>query len=722
MSAADTQRQDRRIRYQHWLQTAAFLGAAAILATVLYTSTVVQRNRHVEEAAATAAVQTQTVAVQIQRSTAAVPQPTPTRDWQPFQSTPLPAASQPLWADNAAQVEELARWGRGVLYGVSWSPDGTLLAVGTTAGVYLLDAASLQEVGLLSSGGSASFPSSLTFSSDGAYLALELEDRVQLWQIADGTLAQTVETRGEESTAVAFSPAGGLLLAWLDPSGAFLVVWADGATTSLPLPHRSASTIGQSTSAVVALSPNGQLVAAGLPEGTIYVWQVADGSLVATLNNGTMAALAFSPNGRFLAASSSAGVRVWQVTVAALLYTLPGEGPGPVTLAFSPDGRTLLAAGRTMARLYGVDSGALVRELGSIGDSPTGAYPWGQISAQVAFSPDGQTLLLGTVAGELLLIRVADGALQQAWAGFTPPWSGQTLSADGRLLAARSSLDEALWLWDTTLAVPVRELRVPEHTANLGARAAFSPDGRLVAGAAAQWVYLWQTADGAAAGRLPPESDAIVDDPILTPANPAQCVAFSPDGRWLASGYRQGTLILWQMPAGTVRWMTLELDLPETETGWCNLAFSPGGQYLASSWFGSPVYLWQLPEGPLVRQLGAAPAWATVDLAFSPDGRLLAAWTGPTEVSLWSVGSGELQRTLAAQTEVGLTLAFSPDGSLLAGGTVEGAIYLWRVADGTVASVLEGHRSWVGGLAFSADERFLYSAAADGTVRVWGVR
>ncbi len=729
MPATD-QGQERRTRLQGWLQTAAFLGAAAILGVVLYTAFVVQSERRAAERTVTSVEQSR-VATATPRSRAPTLEPLDPAILEQLRSTPLPAALLPITADSAAQVAEVARWGRGALRAVAWSPDGEVLAAGTTLGVFLYDSRTLQELRFLDAGGGVMW---LAFSPDGQVLAAMSFwssgqwPQVQQWRVADGQLLETIREIPSTDAAIAFSAEGRLLLAWVLWDGDAIGLWeggmaqqgsgslvlvAEGTETRLPIPRSEAGAPG---TAPVALSPNGRLVAVGMPDGNVYVRQVADGLLLATLKaaGGPVEHLAFAPNGRFLAAgSSNSGVRLWQVAGGSLLYVLD-EGAAVSDLAFSADGRRLAVLGGETTRLYGVDSGALVRVLDIRGpegaSGPAPAPPEGR----VAFSPDGQVLAVGVVDGPLLMVRTEDGRLLRSWSGFGQPLVGPALSADGSTLATATYPGGAVWLWDVAYAIPRQVLRSPESPASPGARppGAFSPDGRLLARAEGSAVTLWRVADGTVAGRVPP-----VGQDVLSPTERPLCTAFSPDSQWLAVGYERGPLLLWQMSWGTSRWITSEASLWGDAPSWCDLAFSPGGQYLAASWFGSPVYLWQVPEGTAVHQ------WETECIggaAFSPDGQLLATKTSFDEIAIWEVASGERRRTLAVPAEGGLGLAFSADGSILAGGSKGGAIFLWRVDDGTLLRTLEGHVGLITGLAFSLDGRRLFSASVDGTVRVWG--
>jgi WD40 repeat protein len=413
-------------------------------------------------------------------------------------------------------------------------------------------------------------------------------------------------------------------------------------------------------------------------------------------------------------------VRVWQVSDGTLLYTLEEGLQGSLlSLDFSSDARTLAVVDSQAIRFFSLDSGALARlieiprDAGSILlNTSAGSSPFGP---RVAFSPDGQRLALGPAVGPLFLFEVELGALRRAQSAFTLPWCGLALSPNGETVAVRTFMDDVVALWDVERAVPRNELPAPAGC-GLGA-GTFSPDSRLLAVSSGEMVSLWHV-DGTIFEQLRPYPGQM--NPSANPEDLVHCAVFSPDGQWVAAISYEGRLQLWKRPAGELRWTATMTSTALSSL--CSLAFSPEGRYLATSGLGSPVSLWAVADGTLVRQWDVSQDKAMGGLAFSPGGQFLAAWTAAQEVSLWPLAGGERLYTLTVPTEAGLDLTFSPDGSILAGSSVEGPLYLWRVSDGTLLHVLEGHNTWVGGLAFSPDEHLLFSASGDGTIRVWGVK
>lgn len=181
-------------------------------------------------------------------------------------------------------------------------------------------------------------------------------------------------------------------------------------------------------------------------------------------------------------------------------------------------------------------------------------------------------------------------------------------------------------------------------------------------------------------------------------------VAFSPNGKLLASASLDKTVRLWDVQSG----VTVKTLQSHTSGVW-DVAFSPNGKLLASGSLDETIRLWDGESGAVVKTLQRHTE-SVHAVAFSPDGKLLASTSVDKTVRLWDGQSGAVVKTLKGHTDHVYAVAFSPNGKLLASASRDKTVRLWNGQSGVVVKTLQGHTDPVHAVAFSPDGKLLASA------------
>ncbi|MET9629749.1 hypothetical protein ABZX92_20025 [Lentzea sp. NPDC006480] len=583
-----------------------------------------------------------------------------------YRISPTPEARSALLSTFAGPFPTRLHGAGDQIDTIALTPDGSLLATGAVDGVVELWRGA-QRIATLPNTGRVI---DVAFSGDGRRLAVAGNNGVRLFDARGELLTSFLP--GVGVAGVSFSPDGSQLAT----AGPTAQVWdlRTGQPATVPVQH-------EGEVYRVEYSPSGVLATAG-EDGRVFI-----GDKMVLRTKGPISGLAWSQDGKLAIADETHAIWLYDGAV----HEFPGPDVLVRGLAFTPDGtRLALGANDGIVRIVDVASR---REIGEL-TQPNRVR-------DIALSRDGTLLASSSSAGRAYL-----------WHDPFPTPTGPAVEgifAGTGLLATTASLDNAVRLWrnDFRTLTPIATLT--GHTGP-ALYAAFNPASTFLATSSRdRTVRVWDTAG---------QPVAVLEGFRET----VSTLAWSPDGRTLATGDDAGDLTLWDVtsPRTPAKLATLTDDARNVNS----IAFSPDGKRLASANTDRAVRLWDLTDRDRPRRSAKLTGFreAVTSVRFSPDGTMVAGAGLDRTARLWRVADSAPLSVITDQNGPISNVRFSPDNrSLVLSDTARDA-QLWSIGDPAspaLFAVLSSPGGIVAGVFTAPDGRRMAATAGEGTIRFW---
>lgn len=586
---------------------------------------------------------------------------------------------------------------------VTLSPDGALLATGTTTGelsIWEADGSKLKFTRTEHSDGIRA----VAFSPDGKVLVSGSEDAtLRLWDTNTGKCNTVLHGHARPVHSVSFSPDG-----WTIASGsedATVRTWDATNGRCLTILHGHRGWVR-----CVAFSNDGNILASGGDDATVHLWDTSNGQCLDVLegHSDAVRALAFSLGGVLASGSYDETVRMWDTNASECVRVLRGHSNRVRALAFSTDGMILASgsddttiqlwdysSGKSLKTLYGhssriwslaffpfntilvsVSEDATLRfwEVRT-GESIRTLRGFSSLIKAVEFSPDGKTLVSGSEDQLVRLWNVENGHCIKTLAGHTHRVRCVTFSPEGTSVTSGSE-DETVRVWDMKTGESLKVLRGHSH---LVRSVAYNKDGNLIAsGSHDQTIRVWDAHTGACLKILPGEGGVIWS------------VAFSPDGSTIACGSDDALIHIWDANTGK---HISSLEGHKSRVWF--VTFSPDGSTIASASDDATIRTWKVSTGRCTHTLSGHDSWVRC-VAFSPDGKTIASGSHDATIRIWDFTQGHCLKILHGHNNCVWSVAFSPEGKTIASSSDDGTIMLWEVATGNCTKILRSERPYEG--------------------------
>lgn len=646
-----------------------------------------------------------------------VPSITPEPYQRTLAGTPLPILEAVISPENVNNIVELARWGNGIIQKIINSPDGKFAVIASSIGFYIYSYEDLEFTKLVEINSDIG---GLAISPDNKLLAVGTRENVLIYEIENLNLATKI---GRSATTLVFSPDGQMLAMGMGDwhfcreNGA-IELWDVSEWTLLQTMNEEADCIGD-----IIFSPSGKYIA--FSNFDVMVWEIInekesilkfrtwgcdvfEEKLEFTHDEKLIIAESFGDSGRDK-------ICLIRMKDGEVLGVLENDSQVDYSCAphiiMSPDGKLMASNLDGKIIIWQVDE---LKQLHTLGDGQECFYSGDWL-------PDNKTLVTLSTKNQLQMWDVFSKKIIHSETLPEPSFPIKALawSYDGKIIASGDSRG-LVRLWNVGDTSIYRELKNDNEIISLS----FSPNAmNLAIGVKYHIVHIWNFVEEKIIYTLGNQS-----------RKPLNSGSFSSDGELFVVDIKDDNsekntdeLQIWSTdiwrPFLTLKHIsTHKIDI-------LNFSISNDKKTIATVSDDGVIRIWDINKEKLLDSFVFLDR--LISVIHSPDSNFVAAsWLDGKLLGVWSITTGErkyIYECTGCEERRGFywgyydNIAWSPDGKIIAIAMPNGSIHLIDATTGNLLKELIGHTMWVTGVSFSPDGKMLASVSLDGTVRLWGI-
>ncbi|MEE9351338.1 MAG: WD40 repeat domain-containing protein [Thiotrichaceae bacterium] len=590
-------------------------------------------------------------------------------------------------------------------YTSNFSADGRFLALTSHNNpVELWDTVQRKPVSTFSGGGLAHSDAFVDISPDGKFIAINVGERIEVRNISTKLLEFSVPAIS--GGAATFSPDSRWFATAID--GKRLDLW------DIREKKRKSSFIGHKKSiSALAFNQDGKYLISADLTGMFTVWDTTTNKMLYryTEHKTPVSTLQFNAmNNTFVSVDTSGQVKLWDADEKRLVHAFKTPriaATNTSSATFSPDGKTVVVSlNKTDGKSYLLLFSTL------IGGSPLFTHESNDYEvSSIAYRPDGKSLVVSLSSKTIKIFNIPSRQYVDAFGGQILKANKTRVSPDGNLIAT-GTVDGYVQLWDAHKKTLKYSLKGRNRSIE---NISFSPDGQyIIVGDNRGSITIWE--------RNTNNRVFFINAHKLGSA----IGVMSPDNKFLATASSESSIIkLWDVQTNKAmsKFIGHHGDITD-------LAYSPDGKFIASSAKDGTIKLWNISNKSIEQSfIGSSKTVEFLSLAFSPDGRYLAggANQGVADkhvIEIWDAQELKHKRTLTLHEAPVTALRFSQNGKNIVSGATDGTIKVWTVATGAATHnfITNDEKKAIHSVDFTKDGQNILSVTHDGATNLWSLK